>query len=143
MSLLNAYNYTGKEKRNIKNLMQANQVLTIILAIFIGYFLLSLYIADRQEIIDIPVVGIDKDSTDWEDLRPRIEKHILLASDEEPTVAIVKDENKLREIDAEVYKNVRNGDILMVFTDKIIIYRSGEDVLIQASVLNDSSTPTE
>jgi|GEM_PF-1899413 len=52
---------------------------------------------------------------------------------EKPVFATVSDAPKLREgnaIDAEVYKDAVNGDSVLAYTDKMIIYRESENKII-------------
>jgi hypothetical protein len=113
-------------------------ILLIISILLIG---LVVFLLDKQEKINIPLVGPAISSTKWEDLEPRISKLIYLEDiDEEPTIAVVKDEEKLRGIDPDLYRNTKNKDIIIIFSDRIIIYRSEDNKIIQASRLNRNTT---
>ena len=63
----------------------------------------------------------------------KLRRHILLPTDEEPTVATIIDVEALREENPEFYKDAQNDDQLIIFTKKAILYRDGEDIIINVA----------
>ena len=58
-----------------------------------------------------------------------IEEHILISRDTEPFVAIIDNVDKLKQTQT-FFEKSENGDVLVVFNDKAIIYRPDSDLLI-------------
>lgn len=72
-------------------------------------------------------------------IKDRLGKLILLPEGVEPTIATVIDADKLREQNAEFYKNAKNGDKLIVYSDRAILYDMEQNIIINvAPILNPS-----
>ncbi len=52
---------------------------------------------------------------------------------EKPKLLTVTDPEALRKKDSKIYKDVRKGDLILVYTDRTIIYRPSENKLIYDS----------
>ncbi len=62
-----------------------------------------------------------------------IEKLTDINTFEDPVISRVKDIDKIKEansLNAEVYKDAKNGDYLIGYTDKLIIYRRDDDKIV-------------
>jgi len=56
--------------------------------------------------------------------------HIILPKDQEPSVATVVNVEKLRESNAEFYRDAQNGDYLVLYEDRAILYRDPEQLIV-------------
>ena len=68
-----------------------------------------------------------------EDIKALIDKigmHILINRSESPTVATVQDADMLRSQNPQFYKDAQNGDRLVIWSDKAILYSPARDVLL-------------
>jgi flagellar basal body-associated protein FliL len=68
-------------------------------------------------------------------------KLILLPEDEEPTIATIKDIEALKAENAEFYKNAQNGDKILIYTQRAIIYDSDENRIINVAPIIRQPTP--
>lgn len=76
-----------------------------------------------------------------------IRKHIVIDSEETPAVATVQDAALLRTQNPSFYKDVTNGDRLLIWSDKAVLYSPSKDVLlavmpISVPAATSSSAPT-
>jgi len=55
---------------------------------------------------------------------------IAILPNEEPTIATVEDVESLRKESPSVYAQAENGDKILIFSDKIYIYRESEDKIV-------------
>lgn len=60
-----------------------------------------------------------------------------------PQLSTIGDVDKLRETDAEVFANAANGDNILVYTDRIIIYRPDSDRIILDAAIVDGKVVME
>lgn len=58
---------------------------------------------------------------------------ILLPKDETPTVMSVMDVESLKKENEEFYKNVIKGDILIIYSDKAIVFRREEKKIVNVA----------
>jgi hypothetical protein len=69
-------------------------------------------------------------------------QNILLLPEGEPTIVNILDVEVLKKENAEFYKNAINGDILIIYTDIAIIYRStpkDKKIINFAPVINNDT----
>ena len=62
-----------------------------------------------------------------------LSRHLLFDAEEEHTIAVVKHPEDLIKKNAEFYKDVEKGDNLIVFTDRVILYRPSLDRIVNIS----------
>lgn len=67
---------------------------------------------------------------DVADLIGRVSKHIVTKSDESPTVATIQDITVLQQQNAAFYKDAQNGDRLLVWSDKAVLYSPTRDMIL-------------
>ncbi len=60
---------------------------------------------------------------------------IAIIPDEVPSVAVIEEIDSLREKNVNLYKNAQNGDKLIVYGEKVIIYRDSERKIINMTLL--------
>jgi len=85
--------------------------------------------------------------SDIADLIGRVSKHITIKQDETPTVATIQDIKVLQQQNATFYKDAQNGDRLLVWSDKAVLYSTTRDIILAvlpislpASALNQPSS---
>lgn len=66
----------------------------------------------------------------------RVAKHIVVKQDETPSVAVVQDADLLRKQNSVFYKDAQNGDRLLVWSDKAVLYSPSRDVILTVLSLN-------
>jgi len=67
---------------------------------------------------------------DVKQLIAMVGKHIVVNPSEEPTVATIQDANLLRTQNPAFYKDAQNGDRLLIWSDKAVLYSPQRDVLL-------------
>lgn len=67
---------------------------------------------------------------DITDLISRVSKHIMVKQGETPTVATIQDINVLQQQNAAFYKDAQNGDRLLVWSDKAVLYSPTQDIIL-------------
>jgi len=70
-----------------------------------------------------------------------VAKLIVIPQNEDPLVATVQDAKALAD-QSPFYKDARNGDKLIVFRDRAILYRAEENRLVNASPFNAAEEST-
>ncbi|MDD5437603.1 MAG: LytR C-terminal domain-containing protein [Patescibacteria group bacterium] len=90
------------------------------------------------------------DKSDIQSLIARVGSLIMVNANEEPTIATVQDAEALRKSNPVFYKDAENGDRLLVWSDKAVLYSTRLDKLLavmpitgQAGVIGPSSTSTQ
>ena len=58
---------------------------------------------------------------------------IMLLPDEKPTIATLLDIEELKKENAEFYKDAQKGDILVIYSEKAIIYREEDKKVINVA----------
>ncbi|MFA6099718.1 MAG: LytR C-terminal domain-containing protein [Patescibacteria group bacterium] len=90
------------------------------------------------------------DKSDISALIARVGSLIVVNANEEPTIATVQDADALRQSNPVFYKDARNGDRLLVWSDKAVLYSPQMDKLLavmpilggQTSMILGSTTST-
>ncbi len=83
-------------------------------------------------------------ATDVENVVSRVSQLILTKNDEQPTVATVQDADLLRQGNPLFYKDAENGDRLLVWSDKAVLYSTKQDKLLAVMpiAMNQQATGT-
>lgn len=108
-----------------------NLILIIILVILLavsgglGY----LYYQERQKASD-PLAAATEEA---QALKEKVGVHILLPSDEDPAIATIIDISKLKEQNPDFYANAENGDKLLVYSNKAILYDPDGDIILNVA----------
>ncbi len=66
-------------------------------------------------------------------LLDRVSEIILVPTDEEPTIAKIVNVANLQKTNADFYKDARDGDRLIIYSSKAIIYRESENKVINVA----------
>lgn len=77
-----------------------------------------------------------------DDIKEKVGRHILVSS-EEPTIAEIQDIEQLQDSNPAFYQNARNGDKVLAYSDKVVIYRESEDLIVSVTVVNRARTIQE
>lgn len=96
----------------------------VLLAVLLSVYLFQRFMAKKKTSDTLAKVGA----------------HVLIPTNEMPTIATVSDKNDLR--DQVFFKEAENGDILLVYnqTKKAILYRPSIDKVINITTVNVSGT---
>ena len=69
---------------------------------------------------------------------------LFTKSEDEPTVARIDEPDVLRQANAEFYENAQEGDYLILYPQRAIIYRESENIIINvAPIINSSQIAPE
>ena len=68
-----------------------------------------------------------------------LDEVLLTESEAEPTVARVEDPQLLRDANPDFYKNVEEGDYLILYPQRAIIFRNTENRIINVAPIIDTS----
>lgn len=60
----------------------------------------------------------------------KVASHIVIKADEQPTVATIQDAELLRAENPNFYKDAQNGDRLLIWSDKAVLYSTSMDKLL-------------
>lgn len=83
------------------------------------------------------------DALEKQELFEKIKKHIVLPSQEEPLIVRIDNAEELKKRQS-FFENSQDNDILIVYQDKALIYRSDEDLLINVGpVYMDDIQPAQ
>ena len=75
-----------------------------------------------------------------------LNKLILITEEEEPTVATILDVEVLRQDNPEFYKNAQDGDILIIYSQRAIVFRRDKNMIVNVApvfVQPDSKQATQ
>jgi len=62
-----------------------------------------------------------------------LNKLILITEEEEPTVATILDVEVLRQDNPEFYKNAQDGDILIIYSQRAIVFRRDKNMIVNVA----------
>lgn len=62
-----------------------------------------------------------------------LNKLILITEEEEPTVATILDVEVLRQDNPEFYKNAQDGDILIIYSKRAIVFRRDKNMIVNVA----------
>jgi len=60
----------------------------------------------------------------------KVGRHIVIKADEKPTVATIQDAGILRTQNPDFYKDAKNGDRLLIWSDKAVLYSTTQDKIL-------------
>jgi hypothetical protein len=127
-------------KNNKKDLVKI--IFFVVVVIIIGGVLVSYKWNNKASLIETAettenqAVLADKEK---QDLLEKINKHILLPAEGNPVIMQIDDAEELKKTQA-FFVNSLDGDVLVVYQDKALIYRPSEDVLINVGPVKVNDT---
>ncbi len=77
-----------------------------------------------------------------DDIKEKVGRHILVSS-EEPTIAEIQDIEQLQDSNPAFYQNARKWRQSFGLSDKVVIYRESEDLIVSVTVVNRARTIQE
>ncbi len=112
-----------------------------------GYFAYNAYIT-QPSTSNTQVAGVSQEQKAT-DTVTKLKKILFVeetkdaeGKDERPAVATIQDKEKVKQSNAEFYKYAENGDFLVIYKNRAIIYREGENKIINiAPIVNSTDTP--
>jgi uncharacterized protein YneF (UPF0154 family) len=126
------------KKRTLKYVKKNKMALIALVIVLLVGFLAAGYINARNEVkrLSDPQKAT-QDQT--QDLVSKVGKLIELPSGEAPTIATVKDVNKLKS--QEFFARAKDGDKVLIYpkSDRAVIYRPSTDKVIEYSKVNLNS----
>ncbi|MDD2656725.1 MAG: hypothetical protein PHQ18_04135 [Patescibacteria group bacterium] len=135
-------------KDNIDSVKKDNKkiiLVSLFLVLFVGliYFLFS-YIKTQRElkVLKDPTAQEAAVKVENDKLIQKVNKLIDLPTDEEPVVGTVNDAATLAQ-QQKFFSNAKNGDKVLIYQDKAIIYRPDDNKLINVGPVYVDSTSTE
>lgn len=72
-----------------------------------------------------------------DDLIEKLSNFVLLDRQQEPTIGTIENIETLKNNNPELFKNAQNGDRLIVYTDKVIIFRESDSLIINQTLLSN------
>jgi hypothetical protein len=60
----------------------------------------------------------------------KVSKHIIVKANEDPTVATIQDVDILKRQNPMFYKDAQNGDRLLIWSDKAVLYSAPRDIIL-------------
>lgn len=130
-----------KRKMNVKLLPWV--LLLLVLAAGAGGTMYYKNRADKVE-SDPTAVQKEKNQAETDRVLTALKSTILVTETDAPTVARVEDPAKLKESNETFYKDIQQGDYLVIFPKRAIIYRESNDQIINvAPIINTSDLKAE
>lgn len=105
-------------------------VVAILVIGFVAHRLLRSSSSSKQSSSQSPL------SEDVPTLVNRVARHLAVKQDEVPAVAIVQDIQLLKSQNPVFYKDAENGDHLLIWSDKAVLYSSKRDIILAVVVVN-------
>lgn len=78
----------------------------------------------------VPSADASAETVDLQDIAARVARHIQVAEGEDPSVATVQDADRLKVANPAFYRYAQNGDRLLVYSDKAVLYSTSQDKLL-------------
>jgi uncharacterized protein HemX len=130
-----------KPAKKLKNLLKGNflLILVLIVAVAAAAFFYAKY-QNSQDKLNHPDTLAKAQTSN---LVEKVGKHVELPTDEQPTVATVSDVSKLS--NQTFFASAKNGDKVLIYSKAktAVLYRPGEDKVINIAPLNLNSTPNQ
>ncbi|CAG1022427.1 hypothetical protein DOJK_01666 [Patescibacteria group bacterium] len=113
----------------------------ILLTLFIVAYFFYDYITLKNNIANpdyINQLQITYNANSSKSVLEKLSQIMILPNEKDPTIATIKDVQKLKSGNPEFYKNALDGDTLIIYTSMAIIYRESENKIVSfAPVLAD------
>ena len=114
-------------------------------ALGIGVSLLVISIAgvtwSRTRVSAAPAAPAQASTEEVRDLVAQVAKHIMVKTEENPTIATVEDPDALRVQNAIFYQDAKKGDRLFIWTDKAVLYSPETDRILSVLPINYPASP--
>ena len=97
------------------------------------------YVAHKKAATSPERVALNTDQV--QSLVAKVSAHIQVKQGEQPTVATIQDVEILRAQNPDFYKDAQNGDRLLIWSDKAVLYSSSQDKLLAVLPIRIPETP--
>lgn len=132
----------GSKLSRLRNSVKAKKTLSIIAIIAVA-FMPSYYFYHKSQQAEARINDPNTANKQViDEVVKKVSNHVLLPTDEQPTLATVSDATKVK--GQPFFRNASNGDKVLVFTQarKAYLYRPSTDLVIEVAPLNVDSTPS-
>ena len=124
------------KKRNSKYLPYLSAVLIILVVFVGGYLVLNQSGFIKSLTLAMQIQQQQALSSEDRKIIQRLEKIINLPHDAKPTMAVITDADKLRQQQPGFFADAQNGNHLIVYPDRAIIYDYAENKIINVGPVN-------
>lgn len=118
----------------------------IVLVVLIAGVAGTMYYKNRADKVEAnpEVVRQEKNQAETDRVLTALKSAILITETEAPTVARVEDPEKLKASNATFYKDIQQGDYLIIFPKRAIVYRESVDQIINiAPIISTADLKTD
>lgn len=98
-----------------------------------------MYLSQKKASASPERVALNTDQV--QSLVQKVAAHIQVKDGEQPTVATIQDVEILRAQNPDFYKDAQNGDRLLIWSDKAVLYSSSQDKLLAVLPIRIPETP--
>ncbi len=85
---------------------------------------------------------VRKTPSTTQELIEAVSRHLSINTSEQPTVATVQDVETLKKQNPSFYQEAQNGDRVLVWSDKVVLYSTSRDVILAVIPLNPAVATT-
>jgi len=124
------------ENSKIKSIKRWALVLLIIVAAEALVITSMLYFNEAKKVDEDGGVQGEQ-GEQGESIVDQVSRHVLLNTQEEPTVLTIKDLSSLKAENPQFYKNAKNGQKILIYSNQIIIYDLEQDKIVNMSSVAD------
>ena len=135
-------NVKGKKSKN-KGLVVTLTVLVLLLVSALGYTGYLLYESKNMSAEEAAKVAGAYQEKELEVIIAKVGKHLLLPEDKEAELGTVLNIEELKNEYPEFYKNAKNGDKLLFYPDRAILYDLDNDIVLNVAPIIDPSALTQ
>jgi len=133
----------GKKNTKNKGLVVTLTVLVLLLISALGYTGYLLYESKNMSAEEAAKVAGAYQEKEMEVILEKVGRHLLLPEDEQAELGTVLNVEALQEEYPEFYKNAKNGDKLLFYPDRAILYDLTNDIILNIAPIIDPSKFTQ
>lgn len=119
-----------------RKLKKGNLIILLLIIVFISASIFAYLRFDKlnSELNEYKALS-NSGEIEQEMVRQVLDKvgELILLPDETPTVAAITNTSGLKKGNPSFYKNAIDGDILIIFTDKAILYRESDNIIVNVA----------
>ena len=116
-------------------------IIGALLVVIIGGGIYLFVIKPRQSAVAGASTDTSADSAKYTALIDKVKK-IILVPDESPTIATIANLVEVQKQNATFYADAKEGDTVIIFSTKALIYRESEDKIINVAPVTKEAAPT-
>jgi len=116
-------------------------ILSLIVVLLAGALTASIILLNKEKNKSINPTELA--TAEQERIKEAVGKLIILDDSTEPTIATLVDTEKLKQENSEFYKNAKNGDKLLIYPDRAILFDEEKNIIVNvAPILKEPVTNT-